>query len=255
MIAWRTGDRWEGGVKFDALTCEPAIGRGGPDCDPEAEIPGLPKPLDDFDGPNFNGLGTPFVILGEFSCSPIGGGFNRAQEGANAHLLAREEARAEQALWYGDLGSVPNFSGANGYDAPVDLGEFADAPVALAAIEQGIAEQYGSQGVIHMSRATATLLRRYLEKRGGRLYTQALDTPVVAGAGYPDGEIVGTPAMFGYRGEIMTASNRPGDLLDRAQNQMYAVAERTYVLGIDPCPIVHASFPMPEGDTTPPVAE
>ncbi|QDH93080.1 hypothetical protein QDA02_gp85 [Microbacterium phage Margaery] len=255
MIAWRTGDRWEGGIQWDSLTCGPALGRGGPDCDPEADIPGLPKPTDDFDGPNFDGLGTTFAIIGEFACSPIGGGMARAQAGAEAHLIAREEARAEQALWYGDLGNVPNFSGANGADAPVDLGEFESAAAALALVEQGIAEQYGSQGVIHMSRATATLLRRYLSKRGGRLYTEALDTPVVAGSGYPDGEIVGTPAMIGYRSEIIPASNRPGDLLDRSTNDLYAVAERNYVLGIDPCPIVHASFPMPVGDTTPPVAE
>ncbi|AWY05278.1 hypothetical protein SEA_MEMENTOMORI_24 [Microbacterium phage MementoMori] len=246
MIAWRTGDRWEGGVQFESLTCEPALGRGGPDCDPEATIPGLPKPLEDFDGPVFDGLGTTFAIYGEFQCSPIGGGWDRAQSGAEAHLIAREEARAEQALWTGDLGQVPNFSGANGYAAPVSVGDYADAAAALAAVEQGIAEQYGSLGVIHMSRATATLLRRYLTSRGGRLYTTALDTPVVAGTGYPDGEIVGTPAMFGYRSEIMPASGRQGDLLDRGQNVIYAVAERNYVLGMDPCPIVIASFEMPE---------
>lgn len=242
VIAWRTGDRWEGGVQWDSLTCEPARGRGAPDCDPEADVIGLPKPLSDFNGPNFDGLGTPFTVYGEFSCSPVGGGWERASATAEAHLTAREEARAEQALWTGDLGNVPNFSGANGADAPVELGEFGAAQAALAAVEQGIAAQYGSLGVIHLSRSTATLLRRYLTNRGGRLYTTALDTPVIAGTGYPDGEIVGTGAMFGYRSDIFTSSNRPGDLLDRANNDMYAIAERTYVLGIDPCAIVHATF-------------
>lgn len=255
VIAWRTGDRWEGGVEFEALPCVPAEGRGGPDCDPEVEIPGLPKPLDDFDGPNFEGLGTTFAVYGEFSCSPIGGGWDRARTGAESHLIAREEARVEQALWFGDLGQVPNFSGANGYDAPTSLGEYTDPAAALAVVEQGIAERYGSQGVIHMSRATATLLRRYLTKRGGRLYTEALDTPVVAGTGYEDGEIIGTGAMFGYRSDVFTSSNRPGDLLDRKTNDLYAVAERNYVLGIDPCGLVSATFPMPEPTGALPPAE
>lgn len=251
VIAWRTGDRWEAGVEFDSLPCAPARGRGGPECDPEAVIVGFPKPIEDFAGPNFDGEATPFVVYGEFQCSPIGGGWSRAQDSANAHLVAREEARAEQALWTGDLGSVPNFSGANGYDAPVELGAYADAAAALAAVEQGIAEQYGSQGVIHLSRATATLLRRYLTSRGGRLFTTALDTPIVAGTGYPDGEIVGTGAMFGYRSDIITSSGQPGDLLDRASNDLYAIAEREYVIGIDPCPIVHATFAAPAPEETP----
>ncbi len=240
VLAWRTGDRFENGVVFDSLPCAPVRGRGGPECDPEAEVIGLPKEIDTFDGPNHDGAGSPFVVYGEYQCNPIGGGWNNAQDGANAHLLAREEARVEQALWTGDLGNVPNFSGANGFDAPVDLGEFAKAKIALAKIEQAIAREYGSQGVIHLSRATASLLDNF-EARGGRLYT-ALGTPVVAGTGYPDGEIVGTPAMFGYRGEILTSSNRQGDLLDRAKNVLYAIAEREYVIGIDPCPIVRATF-------------
>lgn len=238
VLTWRSGDRFMTGVTWSNVTCEPAGGRGGPECDP-ADIVGLPK---DLVGERTLGDATPFIVYGHDTCNPIGSSFEEGQEYANAHLLAREEARAEQALWTGDLGNVPNLSGANGYPAPTDLGDFLDPVHALAAVEQGIAEVYGSQGVIHMSRDTATRLAKHLEKRGGRLYTRGLDTPVVAGAGYPDGRIVGTPAMFGYRGDIITSSNRPGDLLDRATNTMYAVAEREYVIGFDPCPLVAADI-------------
>jgi hypothetical protein len=55
-------------------------------------------------------------------------------------------------------------------------------------------------------------------------------------------EIVGSPALFGYRSEVFNSSARPGDLLDRAQNNLYAVAERTYVIGFDPCPVVKATY-------------
>jgi hypothetical protein len=239
VFSWRTGDRWEAGVTWDAITCEPAAGRGGPLCAPDVPV-GLPKVIDA--GPEF-GTATAFVVFGEALCSPIGGGFNEVKGLADAHLFAREEARAEQAFWTGDLGNTPNLSGANGYPAPVSAGTHDTAEDALAAVEYGIGVEYGSQGVIHMSRRTASLLAKYLENRGGRLYTRALQTPVVAGAGYPDvPEIIGTPALLGYRSEVFTSSARPGDLLDRASNDLYAVAERTYVVGFDPCPVVKATY-------------
>lgn len=238
VLGWRPGDRWNSGAIWTSITCDPAGGRGGPECDP-ADVVGLPK---EFDGERSTGEANTFVIYGHDQCNAVANSPAEAQKFADDHLLAREEARAEQALWFGDLGNFPNFSGANGSVAPVDLGNFADELVALAAVEQGIAENYGSQGVIHMSRTTATLLGKHLEKRGGRLFTRALDTPVVAGAGYPDGVIVGSPALFGYRGEILPSSNRPGDLLDRANNTLYAIAEREYLIGFDPCPVVRATI-------------
>lgn len=244
VIAWRSGERWEAGVEWQGITCEPAGGRGGPNCDPEFATVGLPK---EFDGAPSFGSAEPFVVMGTDECSPIGGGgFAEGQARAEAHLVAREDARAEQALWTGDLGNVPNFSGANGATPPIEVGDFATALDALAAIEKGIADTYGSLGVIHMSRDTATLLGKHLEKRGGRLYTRALDTPVVAGAGYPEGEMVGSPALVGYRSDVIASTNRPGDLLDRANNVMYSIAERVYVIGYDDCGVVHATFPAPE---------
>jgi hypothetical protein len=74
-----------------------------------------------------------------------------------------------------------------------------------------------------------------------------LGTPVAAGAGYPGSGPAGeaaaagtqwmfvTPAMFGYRSEVFPSSAVRGDLLDRSKNDLYAVAERNYVLGFDPC--------------------
>jgi len=245
VLGWRNGDRFMTGVNWVSITCDPAGGRGGPHCDPE-DVVGLPK---DFSGERTSGEALPFIVYGHDQCNAVANSPAEAQEFATQHLLAREEARAEQALWFGDLGNVPNFVGANGYDAPVDLGDF-PAVEALAAVEQGIAEQYGSLGVIHMSRNTATILSKYLEKRGGRLYTRGLDTPVIAGTGYPDGQIAGTGALIGYRGDVITSSDRPGDLLDRGQNIMYAVAEREYVIGFDPCAVVVASI-TPGGDNVP----
>ena len=243
VFTWRNGDRFESGITWDALTCEPAQGRGGPACAPDVPI-GLPKVLTA--GPEV-GEATAFVVWGEYACSPIGGGWNEAQERANAHLAAREEARAERAFYTGDLGNVPNLSGANGYPAPLDEGAFDEAHEALAAVEQGIAREYGSLGTIHVSIRAASLLlsKGSLVARGGRLFTE-LGTPVVAGAGYPDlGEIVGTGALVGYRSEVFNSSSRQGDLLNRATNDLVAIAERSYVVGFDPCPVVRAGYGTP----------
>lgn len=231
---------WENGIKFEGLTCEPAGGIGAPDCDPEL-IPGLPKDLDGGMGPG--GEASPITIYGHFQCSPIGGGFERAQAMSDQHLQVRAEARVEQALWTGDLGNVPNFAGANGFAAPVDLG-VRDLHPAVALLEQEIAVRYGSQGVIHMSRENATLLDKHLRVQGGRLFT-LLGTPVVAGTGYASDRIIGTGAMTGYRGDVFTSSNRPGDLLDRANNNMYAVSEQSYLVGFEECALLEVGL-VPE---------
>lgn len=244
VLAWRQGDRWESGVRWSVDVCGPALGRGGPECfldDPEGEVIGLPK--DFSEGTPGIGEASPFAVYGTYECNPVGYTLSEAQDFADRHLFSGEVARVEQALWTGDLGNIPNFSGANGYDAPISAGSHDTAVAALAAVEQNLSMVSTSLGMIHMSRRTASLLAKHLDKRGGRLYTRGLDTPVVAGVGYPDEpSIVGTPALFGYRGEVLTSSGRPGDLLDRANNTLYAISERTYLIGMDPCGIVAATY-------------
>jgi hypothetical protein len=234
--------RWENGVEWEPLTCGPASGIGDPDCDPEVPTTGLPKTFPESAGTD---EATAFTIYGSYLCSPIGHSLEYAQQRATEHLIAREEARAEQAVWTGDLGNTPNFSG-----AATAAGAAREPRLALAEAEQYIATGYGSLGVIHMSRLVASVLMAdgSLVVRGTRLFT-ALGTPVVAGAGYPGshpdgvqaGEwIVASPALMIYRSEVFTPTNRVGDLLDRSQNNMHGVAERRYLVGWDDCPPVLA---------------
>jgi hypothetical protein len=244
VLGWRNGDRWESGVSWSSLPCAPALGRSGVSCatDEADIIPGLPKPIEDAGGPAF-GEADPFVVFGLYRCLAVGTSPQEAQDWADAALAQGEEARAEQALWTGDLGNTPNLSGANGYAPPVSVGAHTQAVDALAAVELAIATEYGSQGVIHISRRTAVLLGRHVERSGQRLVTRNLGTPVVAGTGYPDEpSIVGTPPLFGYRSEVFNSSARPGDLFDTQYNWMNAIAERTYLVGFDPCPVVKATY-------------
>jgi len=239
-------DRWESGAAWQRLICDPAQGIGQQDCDDQTPTIGLPKVLDR------NGQGddvaTPFIIYGHFSCSPVGYSVARAQELAITHLIAREEARVEQAFWTGDLGNDPHLADDT---ETVTIGAAAvSVEQGLGALEEFNAKSYGAVGVIHMTRGTAlaALGESLLETVGNstRLQTK-LGTPVAAGAGYPGTGPTGgapvagkpwlyiSPAIFGYRSEIMDSSSVPGDLFDRSNNELLAIAERRYLLGYDGC--------------------
>ena len=195
------------------------------------------------------GRAAPFTVYGHFRCSPVGYSPESAQVRATEHLLAREEARVEQAFWTGDLGNFPKLQD----PATVSLGAVLEYALGLAQLEAEIANDYGSLGVIHMTRAAASvgLARDLLVANGARLTTR-LGTPVVAGSGYPGTGPTGqapaagqtwlfaSPALFGHRSEVFTSSNRPGDLFVRGTNDLTAVAERSYLLGFDPCGVTAA---------------
>lgn len=245
-------DRWEGGVRFDSADCSPADGIGQPDRVPEDTL-GLPKNLDD----NRDSIGeaSPFTVYGHYTGPLVGLGAADAQSRATDHLIAREESRVEQAFWTGDLGNTPKLE-----DAGVTSVQAAAASAVrgVGLLEDFIADSYGSLGVLHMTRAVASMLlgAGLLESKGGRLLTK-LGTPVAAGSGYPGTGPTGqaaaagtswvfvTPALFGYRSDIFTSSAAPYDLAQRGQNNLLAVAERSYLLGFDPCGVGAALVNLP----------
>lgn len=250
-LAFRpSGERWEGGVAWEEAHTGPlgGIGDAGYNDDPAHEVIGYPKEL----GKTSRGLqeATPFTVYGRHVCSPVGATFEEGQRLANTHLLTREEARVEQALWTGDLGNVPNFAGAHGATAPTDLGS-ATAKGAIDELELHLAKVYGAVGVMHMARNVASYLLRAgaLETRGGSKLFTKLGTPVVAGTGYGIDKIVGTSALLGYRSEIITSSETPGDLFETRQNNLTAIAERTYTIGYGPAGLAAVTITAPTSTT------
>lgn len=267
----RTNDApyWQGGgARWVAQQCDPVSGVGEPCEDGQAEPPVIDS-VDPNSGPVEGGTeitvtgsgflaadgtgpektpvpgsgladATPFTLYGSTLCSPVGNTADDAEGRALAHLLTREEAAAEHEAWTGDLGSLPSLD-----DDPTVLagGAAVDPVVALALLEQHIADEYGSVGVIHMTRAAALLASGRMIERSGRLTTR-LGTPVAAGAGYPgtgpdgaevsDGQVwaYASPAVLVLRSETFTNS-----ALDRSTNDLLALAERTYAIGWDPCPV------------------
>lgn len=261
-VAPRTGDdgRWQiSGVEWETLTCAPAGGRGMDYCDPD-DVVGLPKTLTRQDTPE--GAATPFTVYGWHNCSPIGTSYERGLQLAEQHLIAREEARVERAIWTGDLGNTPSLRDAT---KVYDVANGVSVVEGVAFLESWSANQYGSQGVIHMTRgfATQALAKGVVKANGPRLFT-VLGTPVVAGAGYdgsgPTGEADPatlhswayiTPAIFGQRGEILPSSGRPYDLLDRGTNDLHSIAERTHLIGWEDCGVGAILLNLRPGDTTP----
>lgn len=248
VLPFRTdaSGHWGNGVTWESLSCAPASGIGDPSCDPEEETVGLPKA--DAVGAE-NGEASPFTIYFKEKCDPVGRA-SIAQDRVTSSLLVKEQFRAEQALWTGDLGNTPNFQTAE------SVGDSTDPRYVLGSLTRVARRDYG-MGVLHVGTIGAAVLVDHdlIVQRGDAWFTVFGDQ-VVIGAGYPEvegGPIIGaadpgnvyavmTPPLFGYRSDVFTSSERSGDLLDRRTNDLYAVAERTYVLGFDPCGVALAQM-------------
>lgn len=246
----RGGTRWQNGVQWEALTCDPASGIAL-DCEEQASDFGF--------GDNEVPLGdaNPFVVYGSFQCAPFGRTLEEAQSRATLHLLTREEQRVEQAFWTGDLDNSPTLIDGG---SATSLGTAVAPEDALGRLEDWIANNYGSEGVLHFTRGAALALvaLQLVEVKGNSLQTR-IGTPVVAGAGYPGTSPAGaapaagtswgyaSPAVFTYRSDIFDLTSRRGDLLDRGVNVMSNLAARTYLVGYDPCGTAAINFNLKAG--------
>jgi hypothetical protein len=215
--------RWENGVEWESLVCAPVSGVTAEDAACIGDLEYFFRDSCDV------GEAHVMTVWGAVKYGVgTGRSLERAEEAAQALLLAREEAQVEALLWQVLLDSAPTDVHSGGAVSPA---------LGLALLEDWIGQVYGSLGVVHASRAVASLLDTAVSSRTNRLVT-TLGTPVVAGAGYgsygtPTATttwVHATPALFGYRGSVFKATS-----FDHDKNDMYAVASRQYVVGFDPC--------------------
>lgn len=222
------GPHWQaGGVLWDYLDSEGIDSVGHPtDANSGRPSLGTPKNFDDTAG---TATALPFSVYGHYKQTAINYSQASAEEKAIEHLRAFEENQVESNFWYGTADNEPNLT-----DGITALGT-AEAIDALGILEDFLATSYGSKGVIHMARSVALALigTRALETKGSLLQTM-LGTPVVASGAYPTTHIRATPALFGFRSEVFTSSQPGSPLLDVRNNDLYAIAERTYLIGFDP---------------------
>lgn len=241
---------WEhDGVIWESLTCEPVSGIGD-GC--ATDVVGLPK---SFASSGEFGEADTFHVYGSYSCGHGGGRTaDYAQQRATEHLQVREEAFVERAIWTGELDN-------EGFAPAAEEAVTGAVSIrrAIAALVQWLAVNYGSQGVLHMTREAAeyAVSEDVLIVVGNQLRTRT-GMLVVAGAGYPGtgpagqdpaaGQtyIYATPALLGYRSEIFPGTVGAGAGFDRENNDLYAVAERGYAVGWDPCGTAYALATLEE---------
>lgn len=205
---------WQVGIEWQSTACG-AIATTTDPCITGDAI--TPKIAEACDLDNFIHV-KPFAAVAFFKRS--GESHEVAVAEAEAALAAGEEFAAESALWTAMLFETPVAS--------------ASPSAALGAVEAELGRNYHGTGVIHMDRFMGTMLATHLVKSGSQL-TTALGTPVVVGGGYDLAAteagahtIYGTGAVVVRRGVIETV-----DAMDRDVNDLYVLAERSYVVAWD----------------------
>jgi len=209
-----TDEHWANGVEWEAPPCDPAQLFEDPDCD---------SSLTNSYVTSLRGEAPGIAVSGLYKCGTPGGRADiQSQEKATAHLLTQEEKAVEQHVW-ARLAADPSL---------VTLSGATSVQEAVAELEQYAGDTFGFKGVIHAPRKAASL-HVDLHRSGSKLLTN-LDTQVVAGGGYDATSLTlyVTPALFGYRSSVFNQT-----LVDPNLNDAYAIAQRSYVVAWDPCPI------------------
>ena len=229
----RTEDRrWTNGVEWQNIGCGAPFATGAV-CE---DVP----PFEEGDGGSM-GEASPFTVFAPFQCSPVSWTEQSATTMAQSKLVAGEEKAVERVLMTGAAGNKPSLQA----DAETITSSPVSPTLLLARLEDWLAQNYGSLGVLHLTPGAATVFAAegLIKDSGARMLTK-IGTPVSVGAGYvnesPDGTAAGdnefwaymSPAVIYYQGNI---SSDVSATLDRKKNDLLATAFRTYVVGYDDC--------------------
>lgn len=253
---------WQNGVAWRSRC--PATGMGSSTYDECLVVTGSggspPPPAAKVDNVNTTiRAATPFTPYVKFDCSAVGNLDAMAQ--AQQALAQSESWQIERSFWTGVAGGRPvvwpHLSSAvaavdeSGYllQSPVVTGGGPFKPArAMGTLEGLLADCYNGQGVIHVPMSVFPVLGGAMNsgfaQRGAQIITSNGNV-VAVGAGYPgtgpDGVappagqawIYGTGAVFMYRGTVRAIP--PAQSMNRAENTIEMIAERTYVFGWDCC--------------------
>lgn len=222
---------------------------------------------------------VPFTVFAEVDCPPIGYTPEEQQARARDALTRTEGWQVERAFWTGSIGPtggvvVPTYivfphlaANAQVTDpsivTPVILQTAAttvtgstvvDIVEGLGMLEAGIGNCYTGQAVIHIPAQLAEQCYRagVVETRGQQVFTK-LGNLVAFGTGYtgsgPDGTILQGALWIYATGQLFAYRTPPEAFefkttVDRAENTVRTIVERTYVIGWDCC---HFAVPVSVG--------
>lgn len=253
---------WRNGVTYTTL-----CGIGGSTNDycvtgaPPLKVPNLTTPT--------RGA-TAFTPFAEVDCPPVGYDEQEHRARAADALTRTESWQVERAFWTGGVNitggppatsnivyphlaaSAPVVQGINGFGVTMQTaavlvtgGVVLDIVEAVGYLEAALGNCNNGQGVIHVPMVLAEqgFRANVFKVDGPQVKTQAGNL-VALGAGYPgtgpDGQFVpnavyvyATGQVFAYRSGIFQPDFRSS--VNRLENTVKSIAERTYVLGWDCC--------------------
>ena len=266
------GAHWQNGVTWSSYCPETMGSTTFDECIATTGAPddGVPEPTTKSPNVDHELRGaTPFTVYTRFDCSPVGN--DEAQRIATQALGQVEEWRLENTFWTGLVDghelAFPHLAA----DAQVVDGDgvilqpttstavtgaAVDVATGLGRLEQALADCYGGRGVVHVPLEALPTLVAYqlIVPVGGRdaasgQFGRQLQTVagnlVAVGAGYPgtgpNGVDPGTTStwlyatgpVFMYRSDVFVTPATSA--VDRSNNTIEMIAERTYVLGFDCC--------------------
>jgi hypothetical protein len=212
---------------------------------------------------------TPFTAYTRFDCAPVGN--EEAQRIATNALAQVEEWQVERVFWTGLVDdktlAFPHLA-ANAEVVDNDgvllqptastavTGVAVDVVTGLGRLEQALANCYGGRGVIHVPLELLPTLAAYQliapvgsrdvgTGQFGRTLQTVAGNMIAVGAGYPGTGPTGTDpgdvttwmyatgSVFMYRSDVKV--NPFSSTVNRNNNTIEMIAERTYVIGFDCC--------------------
>lgn len=280
-----TDTKWQGGITYQPMCGQAVTGLGSStysDCIAITGAGGAPPPAAPLSGSvSVAPRGaTAFTVYAEFDCATVGN--TQAQATAERAMAMAEAWQVERAFWTGVAGSQPvvyphlasgttlsDVSGILLQTAAINVtgvgsigvtGDLMNIEAALGLLEGALANCYGGIGVIHVPELLLPTMDAWgIVKAVGPVMKTLNGNKVAVGAGYPGTSPAGTVRdansvwmyatgnVFGYRSAVRVRSPLESSV-DRSNNTIRMVAERTYVLGWDCCHFaVETALGVPRG--------
>lgn len=191
--------------------------------------------------------GAPFGVITSYACAPVGWTQEEVRQRLATRMMLWEQRAVERRVWQGWNNSNGQGVQPGLFATATNLGDSACMKVAVARLEQALADNGVAGGYIHARPYMMPWLAdAHLIELGGsggrsRTFFTPRGTPIVFGEGYDGSAPNGSPPASGATAEAMYASGRitiwgsevsipPLDqTFDRTNNIQYALAEKVFV--------------------------
>jgi hypothetical protein len=256
-----TDPHWQNGVTWQSFCMDPMGATTYDECLVVTGVGDVPAPSVKSGNVDLTTrAATPFTAYARFDCATVGYTTEDFARIGTTALTQSESWQVENAVWTGLADGKPvvyphltanaEAVDASGYTlqlaTSVPVTGAVNAVVGLGLLEKSLADCHNGAGIIHVPVKLLPTLDAYgvVRERNGILKTLNGNT-VAVGAGYPGTSptnvdpgdtqawMYATGPMFLYRSQIRVMPYR--ESVNRSNNTVEMLAERTYVIGWDCC--------------------